>query len=148
MVTALYASILALFMCWLSLQVIKARRKHRVRYADGGVDALIIVRTAQQNAFEYIPISLILLLLLEHNSQQLWLVHVLGILLCVARAIHARAILSKDLVGRVRGMKLTFCAIATLAISNILFFTFFGIYLTTFQLIVSPARIGMSCSPE
>ena len=124
MVTALYASVLALFMCWLSLQVIKARRKHRVRYADGGVDALMIVRTAQQNAFEYIPISLVLLFLLEHNSQQLWLVHLLGLLLCVARAIHARAILNEDIQGRVRGMKLTFSTIALLAISNILFLPF------------------------
>ncbi len=121
MVTALYASILALFMCWLSLQVIKARRQHKVRYADGGVDAVIIVRTAQSNAYEYIPISLILLALLEYNSQVLWLVHILGVLLCIARVTHARAILSQNHSGRVRGMQLTFSVIAVLAISNMVF---------------------------
>ena len=121
MVTALYASLLALFMCWLSMQVIKARRKHQVRYADGGVKPVIIARTAQQNAYEYIPISLLLMALLEYNSQQLWLVHLLGVLLCVARVTHARAILTKNHPGRVTGMKLTFSAIALLAVSNLAF---------------------------
>ncbi len=124
MITALYASLLALFMCWLSKNVIKVRRKHKVLYADGGVDALILVRSAQQNAFEYIPISLILLALLEYNSQQPWLVHVLGILLCAARVIHARAILSENIPARVKGMKLTFAVIAILAITNIVFLPF------------------------
>jgi hypothetical protein len=121
MVTALYASILALFMCWLSMQVIKARRKYQVRYADGGVKPVIIARTAQQNAYEYIPVSLILMVLLEYNSQQLWLIHLLGILLCVARITHARAILTRYHAGRVLGMKLTFGAIVLLAISNLVF---------------------------
>jgi hypothetical protein len=121
MITAFYASILALFMCWLSMQVIRARRKYQVRYADGGVKPVIITRTAQQNAFEYIPISLILMALLEFNSQQLWLVHLLGMLLCIARITHARAILTGHHSGRVIGMKLTFSAIGLLALSNLLF---------------------------
>jgi hypothetical protein len=124
MITALYASLLALLMCWLAMQVIKARRKHKVLYADGGVDALILVRTAQQNAFEYIPISLILMALLEYNSQQLWLVHILGVLLCAARVIHAKAILTQNINARVKGMKLTFAVIAILAITNIVFIPF------------------------
>jgi len=124
MITALYAAVLALFMCWLAMQVIKARHQHKVLYADGGVDALILVRTAQQNAFEYIPISLILLALLEYNSQQLWLIHLLGLLLCAARVIHARAILTENIPERVKGMKLTFAVIAILAITNIVFLPF------------------------
>jgi hypothetical protein len=106
------------------MQVIKARRKYQVRYADGGVKPVIIARTAQQNAFEYIPISLILMALLEYNSQQFWLVHLLGVLLCIARITHARAILTRYHAGRVMGMKLTFSAIALLAISNLLFIAY------------------------
>lgn len=40
MITALYASILAALMIWLSIQVIKQRRSAKVAYADGGVNAL------------------------------------------------------------------------------------------------------------
>ncbi|MDW1918451.1 MAPEG family protein, partial [Vibrio sp. Vb0349] len=61
MITALYASILALLLVWLAFQVIKQRRLNKVAYADGGVEALQIARSAQSNASEYIPITLILM---------------------------------------------------------------------------------------
>ncbi|GAL28409.1 glutathione S-transfersae-related protein [Vibrio variabilis] len=54
MITALYASLLAVLMIWLSFQVIKQRRANQVAYADGGVEALQIARSAQGNAVDYI----------------------------------------------------------------------------------------------
>ena len=124
MFTAFYASILALLMVYLALNVIKTRRKNKVRYADGGVLELQIARTAHSNAVDYIPIALILLFLLEYNWGNIWLINLAGILLVTGRIIHARGILSKNLKGRVLGMQFTIWTITFLAVSNLLYFLY------------------------
>lgn len=124
MVTALYAAILAVLMIWLSIQVIKQRRKAQVKYADGGVDALTIARSAHSNAVDYVPITLILMALLEHNGAQLWMIHLFGIAFVVGRVLHAKGILADRLKGRVSGMKLTFAVMAALVVLNIVYLPF------------------------
>lgn len=124
MFTAVYASILAFIMIRLALNVIKTRREHKVRYADGGVLELQIARTAHSNAVDYIPIALILLFLLEYNWGNIWLINLAGISLVTGRIIHARGILSKNLKGRVIGMQFTIWTIIFLAVSNLLYFLY------------------------
>lgn len=121
MVTAIYASILAMWICGLSFQVIKARRKNKVKYMDGGINELIIARSAHSNATEYIPIALILLFLLEYNTSYTWLIHIIGSIFCIGRIIHGRSMLQENLKGRVLGMQLTFTVLAALAVLNIIF---------------------------
>jgi uncharacterized protein len=41
MITAIYTSVLALLMCGLAFNVIKARRKNKIRYADGNENNLL-----------------------------------------------------------------------------------------------------------
>ncbi|ASG05128.1 MULTISPECIES: MAPEG family protein [Vibrio] len=124
MVTALYASILSALFLWLAINVIKQRRANQVRYADGGVPALQLARSAQGNAAEYIPITLILMGLLEFNGASVWWIHGVGITFIVGRILHARAILSDQLKGRIRGMKLTFSAMVILIVLNIIYLPF------------------------
>ena len=122
MITGLYTSILALLLCWLSLNVIKARRKNRVKYADGGVEELQIARSAQSNAVDYCPITILLLLLLELSNANIWLIHCAGVVFVAGRIIHARGILTDNLRKRVLGMQLTIFTIIPLAILNIICF--------------------------
>lgn len=124
MITALYASLLALLMMWLAVQVIKQRRINQVAFADGGVEDLQVARSAQGNASEYIPITIVLLGLLELNGANVMLIHGLGVLFMVGRVIHARAILAKNLTGRVTGMKLTFAVMFTLVVLNLAYLPF------------------------
>ena len=121
MITAFYASILAALICWLIINVVKARRKNKIRYGDGGVDEMLIVRSAHSNATETIPIALILLFFLEFNGSYLWLVHIFGIALISGRIIHCKAILSNTLKGRTLGMKITVFCIIGLIIANLIF---------------------------
>ncbi|WP_418114912.1 MAPEG family protein [Vibrio scophthalmi] len=124
MITALYAALLAVLMMWLAVQVIKQRRKNKVAYADGGIEGLQIARSAQGNAVDSIPITVILLALLEMNGANVLLIHGIGILFLVARIVHARAILAQDLNGRIMGMKLTFATMFTLVILNVVYLPF------------------------
>ncbi|MCR9980802.1 MAPEG family protein [Vibrio diabolicus] len=121
MITALYASILAILIIWLAVQVIKQRRLNQVAYADGGVEALQIARSAQSNATEYIPITLILMSLLEFNSAYPTWIHLTGIIFVIGRIIHARGILKEDLKRRVRGMQVTFLVILSLVVLNMIY---------------------------
>ena len=121
MVTAIYASVLSIIMCWLSLNVIKARRRNKVAYADGGIEELIVARSAQSNAVDYIPITLILLFLIEYNGANIWLIHIAGICFVIGRIIHCISILSENLKGRAIGMQITVLTIVSLALLNILY---------------------------
>ncbi|MDC5705793.1 MAPEG family protein [Vibrio europaeus] len=124
MVTALYAAILAALMIWLSIQVIKQRRKAQVKYADGGVDALTIARSAQGNAVDYIPITLILMAMVEYNGASPWMIHACGIVFVLGRILHAKGILADRLKGRISGMKMTFLVMVVLIALNIAYLPF------------------------
>ncbi|ANQ24097.1 hypothetical protein BA893_20995 [Vibrio natriegens] len=121
MITALYACILTVLLIWLAIQVIKLRRKNKVAYADGGVEALQIARSAQSNASEYIPITLILMALLEYNGAQPVWIHLTGIIFVIGRIIHARGILQERFKGRVKGMQLTFLIMVVLVVLNLIY---------------------------
>ncbi|EPP2127346.1 MAPEG family protein [Vibrio alginolyticus] len=121
MITALYANILAILIIWLAVQVIKQRRLNQIAYADGGVEALQIARSAQSNATEYIPITLILMALLEFNSAYPTWIHLTGIIFVIGRVIHAKGILEKDLKKRIRGMQVTFLVILSLVVLNMIY---------------------------
>ncbi|EGQ8496537.1 TPA: MAPEG family protein [Vibrio alginolyticus] len=121
MITALYANILAILIIWLAVQVIKQRRLNQIAYADGEVEALQIARSAQSNATEYIPITLILMALLEFNSAYPTWIHLTGIIFVIGRVIHAKGILKKDLKKRIRGMQVTFLVILSLVVLNMIY---------------------------
>jgi uncharacterized membrane protein YecN with MAPEG domain len=121
MTVVLYLSLSAFLIVWLSLNVIRVRRRKRISVGDGDDMDLITANAAQNNALEYLPIGLLLLMALEYNGAPLWLVHPLGVLLLAGRVIHARAILSDDLKARVTGMELTVWSILLMAGGNLVF---------------------------
>lgn len=121
MTSAIYAVIAAFLLFWLTLQVIKQRRKHKIALGDGDRPELKGAIGAHENAVECIPIFLILLFALEYNGGHLLLVHVLGIVFIVGRLIHARGLLSANLKHRVLGMHLTLWPLLALAVCNLLY---------------------------
>lgn len=121
MTSAIYASISAIIIGWLALNVVKVRRKHRVNIGDGDNKELICAREAHYNAVENIPITLLLLFALEFNGATLILVHIFGLAFITARIIHARAMIDKNLKQRVKATQLTFYTIFGLAIANVVY---------------------------
>ena len=131
MYTALYASLLAALICKLSLNVIKARRSNKVKYADGDCHELIVARSAQSNAVDYCPIAMILLLLLELNGGHFLLVNAIGVVFVIGRIIHARGILSENLKRRVLGMQMTIFMLIALIVSNIGYLIYLKLFLNS-----------------
>jgi len=124
MISALYASILALWVIKLTIDVIKQRRKHKISFGDGNIDELKIARDAHENAIDTIPMFLILLFCFEYNSQMVWLVHILGIVFVIGRILHSKGMLGQTFKPRVLGMQITLCTTIALSILNIAFLPF------------------------
>ena len=129
MLTALYASLAALWIYFLTFKVIKARRTYRVAYGDNQVEELIRARSAHTNAIENSLIILVLLFMLELNGGNLWLIHLFGISLIVGRLIHGKAMLAHNLKQRVLGMQFTIFAAIGLIISNLIFLPYGKLFL-------------------
>ena len=87
--TSLYASLLAILVIYLSLNVVSFRRVKKVGLGDDGDKAGQKAIRAHANAVEYIPILLILMGIYEINNGSDIMLHILGVVSLFARIIHA-----------------------------------------------------------
>ena len=116
--TSIYAGLCGLFLAWLALQTIKVRRAANVKLGDNGNFELQSAIRAHGNFAEYLPITMILLFLLEYNGAPALTIHLIGITFLVGRWIHAQGLLKDNLHKRVLGMKFTLNILILLAIAN------------------------------
>lgn len=89
LVTGFYAALLSLLVLYLASRVVLQRRESGVGIGDGGDKELARRRRVQGNLLEYVPLALLLLLILELDHTAIWLLHLFGIVLLVARVLHA-----------------------------------------------------------
>ena len=106
-VTALYAGVLAIFALVLSFQAGTFRGKAGVSILHGDpVNWELAERVRRhQNFLEYVPIVLILMGLIEINGGSVMYLHIVGVLLIVARVAHAIGLKHDNMahVGRAIG---------------------------------------------
>jgi len=120
-VTTFYASLLGLLLIFLSARVSANRRRAKVSIGLGEDVGLERANRAQGNFIEYVPIGLILLLLLEQEVTQMWLLHTLGAALLAGRLMHAWGLSKKYSVNffRTWGTGLTWLMIVATALLNL-----------------------------
>jgi uncharacterized protein len=117
-ITPVYAAVLAAIFIFLSLRVIAFRRGNRVSLGDGGHAVLANRIRAHANFNEYVPFTLLLMLMAElGGTAAVWL-HLTGLLLVAGRVLHAVHLLA--LTGnytlRTVGMTMTFIAMSLAAL--------------------------------
>ena len=88
-VTVLYAGILGLTAVGIAIAVGRARQAHDVSIGDGGNIEVIAAMRRHANFVEFVPITLILIALLELNGVGTTAIHALGGGLVLARLSHA-----------------------------------------------------------
>lgn len=108
-ITAIYASILALIILALSINVTMHRVKLKVSLGDGGNPQMLRMIRLHANAIEYIPIALVLMAIYEINGGWHWALHVIGIALVAGRLIQTAGMWTTDVAGNGRriGQSLT-----------------------------------------
>ena len=120
-ITAVYVSLVGLLLIFLSSRVVRWRRELSVGLGDGGEESLLRAQRAQANFIEYVPIALLLLAVAESQGLTGWLLHTSGVILVLARLLHAWG-LSKSSgrsFGRFWGTLLTWAVILALSLANI-----------------------------
>jgi uncharacterized protein len=122
--TSIYAGLCGLLMAWLALQTIKVRRANKVKLGDGGVFELQSAIRAHGNFAEYMPITIIMLFLLEHNGAPVLVIHIIGLAFLYGRWLHAQGLLKDNLRYRVRGMGFTLTILLALSVANIVLAAF------------------------
>ncbi|MEM0921940.1 MAG: MAPEG family protein [Pseudomonadota bacterium] len=117
-ITALYAGPLTLIILWMAFGVVALRRSEQVSLGDGGKELLLCRIRGHANAVETIPIGIVLLGLAEGLGTPGWILHILGLLLLIGRALHAVHFrqLRKGITLRFWGMLMTVLALALLSL--------------------------------
>jgi uncharacterized membrane protein YecN with MAPEG domain len=120
-VTLIFAAALGLLNLWLGVRVTRLRFAKKVSIGHGDVPVVETRMRAHANFNEYVPITLILMMLVEMHvgaSRGLWLI---GALLVVGRVLHPFG-MDRPMPNRMRvaAMMLTWTALVALVIWAIL----------------------------
>ena len=121
-ITALYAGILALLIVALGINVTVHRVKLGVSLGDGDNPQMLRMIRLHGNAVEYIPISLVMMLIYEINGGWQVVLHAAGIALVIGRLLQTAGMWNTEVPGFARGagQSLTWLAIAALAVMSLL----------------------------
>jgi uncharacterized membrane protein YecN with MAPEG domain len=84
-----YAAILVLMFVFLSVRVIQMRASAKIGIGTGNDPAMERRIRVHGNFAEYVPLALLLLAFMEMQQQSRYLIHILCIVLVVARIVHA-----------------------------------------------------------
>lgn len=121
MVSALYVVLGVLIIMKFALDVVRYRRHYRVAFGDGGFHDLRVAIRIHGNAIETIPLALLLLIMMEMNGADIWMVHLTALLFFAGRFIHAQGLRRSALAGRKYGMMLTLFALCGMAVFNLIY---------------------------
>lgn len=112
-ITALFAAISALLFFALTVFVVVNRARTKVSIGDGGDERLALAIRIFGNFIEYVPITLILMAVVEINGAAIWQLYTLGGLLVAGRLLHLVGLKTDKpiTVGRLVGITANWVAI-------------------------------------
>ena len=112
-ITPLYGAILALLYVALSVRTLRMRRALGIPIGDSGDRTMLRTMRVHANFAEYVPLTLLLVFMLELNGASGLVVHGLCLCLLVGRTSHAIGVSRSDenFKFRVFGMAMTFVAL-------------------------------------
>ena len=110
MITSFYAALLCFVYIYLSLRTIGLRKRHQVAIGDAGHGELQRAIRVHGNFSEYAPLALLLIFFAESTQAPPTFIHMLGVLLLIARCLHAYGVanVKEVLMFRQLGMVGTF----------------------------------------
>jgi uncharacterized protein len=114
----IYAALLAIMFVVLSIRTIRQRRQLKINLGDAGNKDMQRAMRVHANFAEYVPLSLLMVYLVEQSGVYAWFVHALCFGLLVGRLSHAYGVSQQreNFAFRVTGMSLTFAVLITCAV--------------------------------
>jgi uncharacterized membrane protein YecN with MAPEG domain len=123
-ITALYAGILGLMAIGLAFPAGALRGKKKISIGDGGDSELLLAMRRHGNFIEWVPITLIVIGLIEMGGVSSTVIYILGAGLVLSRISHAAALKADTIqgVGRIIGAGGTILVLAVASIWSIVLF--------------------------
>ena len=120
-ITPVFAAVFSVLFVLLSINVIQARRRHKVAIGAWRNKSVERAMRVHANFAEYVPFALLLITLLELNKTNAMLLIALCSALLVGRLVHAFGVSMENerFVYRVSGMALTFTVVLIAALANL-----------------------------
>ena len=120
-IVPVFSAFFAVMFVLLSINVIRARRKHKVGIGTGRNKSVERAMRVHANFAEYVPFALLLVALLELNKSNSLLLMGLCSVLLVGRLVHAYGVSMENerFAFRVSGMMMTFAVILIAALANL-----------------------------
>ena len=126
MVSSLYIVFNALILLKISVEVIKLRTQYQ--YGDSSFYELQTTIRVQGNAMEYIPISMLLLLMMEMNGAPVWAIHLCGLIFITARILHYFSLKHREYTWRHFSRITTFNSMILMILVNIYYLPYIQIF--------------------
>jgi len=113
-----YAAILVLIFVFLSVRVIQMRAAAKISLGTGNNPAMERRIRVHGNFAEYVPLALLLLAFLEMQHESRYVIHVLCIVLVIARIVHAVGVtpVNENFPMRAASVVTTFAVLAVAAL--------------------------------
>ena len=89
MITGIYAGLCSLMFLYLAWPITVQRKLKKIGVGDGGDTELQRTIRVHANFVEYVPLTLLMLLLAELQSTPPWAIHGFGTALILSRILHA-----------------------------------------------------------
>ncbi|GAB2930964.1 MAPEG family protein [Hafnia psychrotolerans] len=121
MISALYVVLAAVLLIKLSFDVVRLRMQYRIATGDGGSYELQTAIRVHGNAVEYLPIGCLLLIMMEMNGAEAWMVHICGLMLIVGRLFHYYGLKNREFTWRRNGMAATYISLLLMVVVNIFY---------------------------
>jgi uncharacterized protein len=114
----IYAAILALLFVYLSIRTIRQRRSLKISLGDAGNKDMQRAMRVHANFAEYVPLSSLMLYLVEQSGVYAWFLHALCLGLLVGRLSHAYGVSQQreNFAFRISGITLTFIVLFACAV--------------------------------
>ena len=121
-ITSGYLAVLALLYATLCLRVVRLRRANKAAFGDGGNATLRSAIRAQAHFAEYVPITALMVAMLEMSGLAAIWVHLLMAALLVSRLLHPLGMYAAPntlqfRIGRVGGITITLALLVTCALT-------------------------------
>ena len=126
-VVPFYAAIFALLYVGLTIRVIALRNATRVSLGSGGDPTLERAIRIHANFIEYVPLALILLIAMEMQHSSRYLLHILCLLLLVARICHFIALSRENTANPLRGAGVGLTVLVLVVAAIVLIVNFFAV---------------------
>lgn len=114
----IYAALNTMILMWLAVATGQLRTRYKVLIGDGGVPHMIRILRGHANAVENIPVMMVLLIIAAALGTPVYVLHLLGVVFTVGRAIHALHFIAEHGARwqRTTGFGLSFLALLLAAI--------------------------------